>query len=116
MPFSISAAVGFIALSGIAVLNGLVLVTYINQLRSDAGFLLLSYMIFCCTSVASILWENDRTLFAQHLCNGSRSKRRPTSFNCKSSSCHFICAAKIEAEPSRPSVRGEQDHLRSCCR
>jgi cobalt-zinc-cadmium resistance protein CzcA len=30
--FSISAAVGFIALSGIAVLNGLVLVTYINQL------------------------------------------------------------------------------------
>lgn len=32
MPFSISAAVGFIALSGIAVLNGLVLVTSINQL------------------------------------------------------------------------------------
>ena len=33
MPFSISAAIGFIALSGIAVLNGLVMVTYINQLR-----------------------------------------------------------------------------------
>lgn len=33
MPFSISAAVGFIALSGIAVLNGLVLISYINQLR-----------------------------------------------------------------------------------
>jgi heavy metal efflux system protein len=33
MPFSISAAVGFIALSGLAVLNGLVMVTYINQLR-----------------------------------------------------------------------------------
>jgi cobalt-zinc-cadmium resistance protein CzcA len=33
MPFSVSAAVGFIALSGIAVLNGLVLVTTINQLR-----------------------------------------------------------------------------------
>lgn len=32
MPFSISAAVGFIALSGIAVLNGLVLITSINQL------------------------------------------------------------------------------------
>lgn len=32
MPFSISAAVGLIALSGIAVLNGLVMVTYINQL------------------------------------------------------------------------------------
>jgi cobalt-zinc-cadmium resistance protein CzcA len=35
MPFSITAAVGFIALSGIAVLNGLVLVTYINQLRHE---------------------------------------------------------------------------------
>ena len=33
MPFSIPAAVGFIALSGIAVLNGLVMVTYITQLR-----------------------------------------------------------------------------------
>jgi cobalt-zinc-cadmium resistance protein CzcA len=32
MPFSISAAVGFIALSGIAVLNGLVLVTTFNQM------------------------------------------------------------------------------------
>ncbi|MEO6755485.1 MAG: efflux RND transporter permease subunit, partial [Chthoniobacteraceae bacterium] len=35
MPFSITAAVGFIALSGVAVLNGLVLVTYFNQLRED---------------------------------------------------------------------------------
>lgn len=35
MPFSISAAVGFIALSGVAVLNGLVMVTFINQLRQD---------------------------------------------------------------------------------
>jgi cobalt-zinc-cadmium resistance protein CzcA len=32
MPFSVSAAVGFIALSGIAVLNGLVLLTFIKQL------------------------------------------------------------------------------------
>ncbi|MEA2708316.1 MAG: heavy metal efflux system protein [Phycisphaerales bacterium] len=39
MPFSISAAVGFIALSGVAVLNGLVMITFINQLR-DAGTLL----------------------------------------------------------------------------
>lgn len=36
MPFSISAAVGFIALSGVAVLNGLVMITFINQLR-EAG-------------------------------------------------------------------------------
>ena len=35
MPFSISAGVGFIALFGIAVLNGIVLLTYISQLRSD---------------------------------------------------------------------------------
>jgi len=35
MPFSISAAVGFIALSGVAVLNGLVMVSFINQLRSE---------------------------------------------------------------------------------
>lgn len=35
MPFSISAAVGFIALSGIAVLNGLVLVTSINQIQQE---------------------------------------------------------------------------------
>ncbi|MCA6125907.1 CusA/CzcA family heavy metal efflux RND transporter [Bradyrhizobium sp. WSM 1704] len=33
MPFSISAAVGFIALSGVAVLNGLVMLSYIRQLR-----------------------------------------------------------------------------------
>jgi len=33
LPFSISAGVGFIALSGVAVLNGLVMVTFIRQLR-----------------------------------------------------------------------------------
>lgn len=33
MPFSISAGVGFIALSGVAVLNGVVMVSAINQLR-----------------------------------------------------------------------------------
>jgi heavy metal efflux pump (cobalt-zinc-cadmium) len=35
LPFSISAGVGFIALSGIAVLNGVVLVNYFNQLKND---------------------------------------------------------------------------------
>jgi len=34
-PFSISAAVGFIALSGVAVLNSLMMVSYINQLRRE---------------------------------------------------------------------------------
>nr|WP_233079842.1 CusA/CzcA family heavy metal efflux RND transporter [Rheinheimera soli] len=41
MPLSISAAVGFIALSGIAVLNGIVLVSFIRQLR-DQGMELLA--------------------------------------------------------------------------
>jgi cobalt-zinc-cadmium resistance protein CzcA len=40
MPLSISAAVGFIALSGIAVLNGVVMLTFIRQLR-DQGVMLL---------------------------------------------------------------------------
>ena len=35
LPFSISAAVGFIALSGVAVLNGLVMVSFINGLRRE---------------------------------------------------------------------------------
>jgi len=35
IPFSISAAVGFIALSGVAVLNGLVMVSFINRLRAE---------------------------------------------------------------------------------
>ena len=35
MPFSISAGVGFIALFGVAVLNGLVLLTYISQLQQN---------------------------------------------------------------------------------
>lgn len=37
MPFSISAGVGLIALSGVAVLNGLVMVSCINQLRADGA-------------------------------------------------------------------------------
>jgi cobalt-zinc-cadmium resistance protein CzcA len=39
IPFSISAAVGFIALSGIAVLNGLVMVAFIRDLRRDGRLL-----------------------------------------------------------------------------
>lgn len=35
MPFTISAAVGFIALSGIAVLNGIMLLSFVNQLRAE---------------------------------------------------------------------------------
>ncbi|MFG1516191.1 efflux RND transporter permease subunit, partial [Halobacteriovorax sp. ZH3_bin.1] len=35
LPFSISAGVGFIALCGISILNGVVLVTYFNRLLAD---------------------------------------------------------------------------------
>jgi len=35
LPFSISAAVGFIVLAGVAVLNGVVMIDYINALRRD---------------------------------------------------------------------------------
>ena len=39
IPFSISAAVGFIALSGIAILNGLVMVSFIRELRREGAVL-----------------------------------------------------------------------------
>ena len=42
MPFSITAAVGFIALSGVAVLNGLVLVSQFNELRAEGQALRVS--------------------------------------------------------------------------
>jgi cobalt-zinc-cadmium resistance protein CzcA len=35
MPFSISAGIGFIALFGIAVLNGIVMISYFNQLKTE---------------------------------------------------------------------------------
>lgn len=35
MPFSISAGIGFIALSGVAVLNGIVLISYFNVLKKE---------------------------------------------------------------------------------
>jgi cobalt-zinc-cadmium resistance protein CzcA len=35
VPFSISAGVGFIALSGVAVLNGVVMITFIRRLREQ---------------------------------------------------------------------------------
>lgn len=40
MPLSISAAAGFIALSGVAVLNGLVMVTFISKLHQQKGLTL----------------------------------------------------------------------------
>ncbi len=39
IPFSISAGVGFIALSGVAVLNGVVMISFIRKLREDGEWL-----------------------------------------------------------------------------
>lgn len=45
MPFSITAAVGFIALSGVAVLNGLVLVSQFNELRAEGRGMRISVVV-----------------------------------------------------------------------
>ena len=42
MPFSISAGVGFIALFGVAVLNGIVLIGYLNELEKNTQLSLLA--------------------------------------------------------------------------
>ncbi len=39
IPFSISAGIGFIALSGVAVLNGLVMISFISKLREEGDLL-----------------------------------------------------------------------------
>ncbi|MCL4482209.1 MAG: CusA/CzcA family heavy metal efflux RND transporter [Bacteroidetes bacterium] len=48
MPFSISAGIGFVALFGVAVLNGLVLITSLNDLKKE-GVLSLDIRIFKAT-------------------------------------------------------------------
>jgi len=48
MPFSISAGIGFIALFGVAVLNGLVLITSLNDLKNE-GIISLDIRIFKAT-------------------------------------------------------------------
>lgn len=50
MPFSISAGVGFIALFGVAVLNGIVMIAYLNKLR-DEGIINVHERIIKGTSV-----------------------------------------------------------------
>jgi cobalt-zinc-cadmium resistance protein CzcA len=48
LPFSISAGVGFIALFGVAVLNGIVLISYFNQLRTEGQLGLRALIIQGC--------------------------------------------------------------------
>ena len=55
LPFSISAGVGFIALSGVAVLNGVVLITYFNQLREEGRAVLDSVLEGSLTRLRPVL-------------------------------------------------------------
>ena len=55
MPFSITAAVGFIALAGVAVLNGMVMVTCFNQLREEGKDLLTSVIEGSITRLRPVL-------------------------------------------------------------
>jgi heavy metal efflux system protein len=55
MPFSISAGIGFIAVSGVAVLNGLVLVGFINQLRREGRALDVAIFDGCVTRLRPVL-------------------------------------------------------------
>lgn len=55
MNLSISAGVGFIALSGVAVLNGLVMVTFINQLRREGVPLEEAIIRGCLTRLRPVL-------------------------------------------------------------
>ena len=81
LPFSISAGVGFIALSGIAVLNGLMIVTFFNQLRERGA------------DVATAVWE------------GSLLRLRPKLMTALVASLGFIpmaLASGAGAEVQRP--------------
>lgn len=50
MPFSISAGIGFIALFGVAVLNGIVLITEMNRLKDESGIIDINEVIFQATA------------------------------------------------------------------
>jgi heavy metal efflux system protein len=55
IPFSISAGVGFIALSGVAVLNGLVMITFIRRQRSEGRPLFEAIRVGCLTRLRPVL-------------------------------------------------------------
>ena len=55
IPFSISAGVGFIALSGVAVLNGLVIISFIRALRAEGRSLDIAIEEGCLTRLRPVL-------------------------------------------------------------
>ena len=82
MPFSISAGIGFIALFGVAVLNGIVLVGYLNQLRDEG-------------------WDDIRA----RILEGTRVRLRPVIMTAAVASLGFLPMALSEsggAEVQRP--------------
>lgn len=82
IPLSISAGVGFIALSGVAVLNGLVMISFINNLRI-----------------------NQKISLRQAIIEGSKSRLRPVLMTALVASLGFIpmaIATGTGAEVQRP--------------
>ena len=55
MPFSITAGIGFIALSGVAVLNGLVMLSFVRRLRAEGQPLDASLLRGCQTRLRPVL-------------------------------------------------------------
>jgi len=55
MPFSITAAVGFIALSGVAVLNGLVMISFVRTRRADGADVEAALIEGCATRLRPVL-------------------------------------------------------------
>jgi cobalt-zinc-cadmium resistance protein CzcA len=55
MPFTVSAGVGFVALSGVAILNGLVLVTFIKQKLEEGAALELAVREGCLVRLRPVL-------------------------------------------------------------
>jgi cobalt-zinc-cadmium resistance protein CzcA len=55
MHFSMSAGIGFIALFGVAVLNGVVLVTFINELRQRGALVSDAILRGCITRLRPVL-------------------------------------------------------------
>jgi len=68
MPFSISAGVGFIALFGVAVLNGIVLIAYYEQLKKEGTF-----------DLKKLIMEGSKSLlvsFQWHFLQGTEQKSK----------------------------------------
>ena len=82
MPFSISAGIGFIALFGVAVLNGIVLIGYFNQLKAEG-------------------WDDVRARISE----GTRVRLRPVIMTASVASLGFLpmaISASGGAEVQRP--------------